>query len=483
MSDKIFVTKGALKSMIQRLVKENADPAFITEPPVAAPPIESDPRAEQQVEQGMLPVEDPDWEPETQSDLAAAVQQYISRTPEKEIGDVWKDLKSVIDDAEERGEDEDIEDKIQEAVQVYKRRHGPLVASYVERLLREATDDEWDMGMQGWDPDEVESPFDDYGQAIDLRDTEDEPEGEDNTARKEELRQEFEAAFSEFKELVGTSSSDKELVKNARKEATTAAKALSKLGDGSAVAAYKSWADAEKARRSKTVRKIGDFWRGGKTVTVTVDEWLTAMGLDPANASKEQRNAIYSIITNDSLRARSKLDFLNTQSPGQIQDLQDEATDQWLEVWREQMPAQYLAAVANDPRLVTGNESWLKMYDSIVVNAMAQALNDAGFVGGEREAQDKLGFRGWKGIKQSATTAMKRYQRHLRGDQPAHGKKKKKPVRSAKDAAAARGTSTAGQVVFDAPKLRAMLAHAEKAGRQDMVDWAKAELAKLGEEV
>ena len=159
MSKKIFVTKGALTSIVKRLVKENADPAFITEPPVAAPPIESDPRAIKQVDQGMLPVEDPEWEPTTQEELASAVAQYISKIPDTELGDVWSDVKTSADSAVERGE-ANADDL---ALVEITRRLGKHAGSFVKYLLHEAKDDEWDMGMQGWAPDEVDTPWSDYG--------------------------------------------------------------------------------------------------------------------------------------------------------------------------------------------------------------------------------------------------------------------------------------------------------------------------------
>ena len=441
MSKKIYVTKAALGRMIKRLVKENADPAFITEPPVADAPIESDPRSEHQVEQGMLPVEDPEWEPSTQEELSGAIAQYISRTPDKELGDVWKDLKSVVDDAEERGED-DLEGEIQEAKRVFSRRHSPLVGGFVERLLREATDDDWDMGMQGWDPgaDEYEdTPFDPHGSNVDLRDSEEDIEASASTEADEEAAEK---------------------------------------------AAAKADRDAKKAAHAKTVRKIGSFWRGGKKVGATVDDMLADQGLDPSAIAKDdpRRRQAYSGITNTSIRARAKLDFMNSIDAGRMQDLQDEATDQWMDVFRDHVSGEDLAKVAEDPRLIQDNETWLNMFDNVVVNAMAGDLNAAGFVGGEREAADTLGFRGWKGMAQKADTQKNKYVRQTRGDAPATSKKKK-PAANKAQAAASKGKSIKGTTEWTEPKLRALLGHAEKTGNNDVIKWATAKLGQLGAEV
>lgn len=454
MSKKIFVTKGALTSMIKRLVKETADPAFITEPPVAAPPIESDPRSEQQVDQGMLPVEDPEWEPSTQEELANAVAQYIAQTPEKELGDVWKDLKGVVDDAVERGEDDD------ETVAEIARKLGRHAGKFATFLLNEAQDDAWDMGMQGWDPgDEPETPFDPFGADVDLRDVDETDPGV--AAAKQDV-------------AVDT--------------ATKRAKRMKRRPDEEGLSDQELVAkrDKENAERKAAKREIGEFWRA--PIPPAVEKYFAELGQEMPDPSSREYKKVYSFMRNKSKNVREKLRFIATLDDVQWEGYLDDATDIWIDMARDHFSGGELVTVANNPDILYDLVSYKSILNDVIIKAMFDKLAAHGYAGGKsvpKEAEEELGFQAWHdstlaktGVNPwKATASAERYKKQLGRKDGATRAPKKAAVTPAQRAAK-RGTSMAGMTDWTPEALERMIADAKKTGNTKMQAWAEAELAR-----
>jgi len=458
MSKKIFVTKGALMNMIKRLVKEAADPAFITEPPVASPPIETDPRAEQQVDQGMLPVEDPEWEPATQEELANAVAQYISQTPEKELGDVWNDIKTTVDDAVERGDDDET------TILEITKRHGRAAGIFAAYLL-EAKDDDWDMGMQGWDPgDEYEeAPFDEFGTDVDLRDAADDPEATAAAQQDIEADAVTKRAARMKRRPDEQDLSDTELIKKRDKESV----------------------DRKAARR-----EIGSFWK--QPLPPAIEKYFVELGQPVPPEKSKEWNKVYRFMRNKSINVREKLRFIATLDDVEWEGYLDDATDQWLDLARDYFSGRELAVVANNPNILYDLVTYKSILNDVIIRAMFNKLASHGYAGGKtvpKDAEALLGFRGWKDAElertgvnpYKATAAANRYRRQLGKKVKTGVTRPKKAVETSVDQAAKRGTSAAGLTEYSPEALERMLKHAKATGHTKMQAWAEAQLAKFAE--
>lgn len=470
MSKNFFVTKGALTNMVKRLVKEAADPAFVTEPSVVAPPIETSPQAEHQVDQGVLPVEDPEWVPATQEELTRAVTQYIARTPEKELADVWNDIRTSVKDAVERSADEHMD-----VVLEITKKHGHAAGMFAAYLCEAKDDDEWNMGMQGWDPgDENEgTPFDEFGTDIDLSDPVDDP-----------------AAAAAKRDIADDTAAKRAKRMKRRPDEVD-------LSDEELIAKR----DTENNERAAAKREIGSFW--DEPIPPAIEKYFVELGEPvPAEGSSEW-NAVYRFMRNKSINIREKLRFIATLDDVQWESYLDDATDLWLEMAREHFSGNELVVTANNPDILYDLVTFKTILNDVIVKAMFDTLAKHGYAGGKtvpQAAEEKLGFRAWKDSElertgknpYKATSAADKYKRQLGKPAPADIKApgtvapvmtpdKSKPAAKASPApvqAAKRGSSTAGTTKWTPETLGRMIKHAKATNNASMLAWAEAELAR-----